>query len=186
MSKKTFILVFISLIICLSSCKNQQDLSAFHHAKIDMKASPPPEILAQSEAVSVSKTQQNEPVQTTSPDKIILVASTNGNFIVENKTLLKTQKINDLIKDIEIKTAKGENRKLNFMEKIVVKKSLKNVQKKMATTAGWDEWDGNLKIGAILIALAVVLSIINVGKTVPLLAALAGLVFVVIGLMNTY
>lgn len=76
-------------------------------------------------------------------------------------------------------------RKMNFVERVVLKKALKTVQKKAFFTSysSFHDWNQNLKIGVILLAIAIALSILGLPQ-IGGLAALVGLIFLIIGLVS--
>lgn len=76
-------------------------------------------------------------------------------------------------------------RKMNFVERVVLKKALKTVQKKAFFTSysSFHDWNQNLKIGVILLAIAIALSILGLSQ-IGGLAALVGLIFLIIGLVS--
>ena len=102
---------------------------------------------------------------------------------VHKKLIEKASKENKRVSEIESTT-----KKQSFKEKIInkiVQKQLKKANTSSAQPDGFNNLDKNLKIGLILLAVAIGLSIIGLGGLAGL-AGLIGLIFVVIGLINTY
>lgn len=64
-----------------------------------------------------------------------------------------------------------------------IREEVKQIKREARENKGG--WDPKLKIGAILIAIAVLLAIVGIGWVAGL-AALVGLFFVVVGLLHTY
>ncbi len=86
------------------------------------------------------------------------------------------------------KTVAYSNKKITFKEKLVNKFIAKKIMKSSNINAkpnGFNNLDGKLKIGIILLAVAIGLSILGFGQLSGL-AALIGLIFLILGLVNTY
>jgi hypothetical protein len=75
-----------------------------------------------------------------------------------------------------------------FFKKIFLKKTVRQLtaKKLKPISAGWDEWDNHLRIGALLIGVAVLLGLIGVSGFISGLVALGGAILVVIGIVHTY
>ncbi|MFC0184257.1 hypothetical protein ACFFJX_17680 [Pseudarcicella hirudinis] len=74
--------------------------------------------------------------------------------------------------------------KLNFAQKSIIKNLEKKVSK-MAKTNDFSDMDGTLKIGLILLAIAILLAIFGLGL-ISGIAGLVGIICTIIGLVNTY
>lgn len=82
------------------------------------------------------------------------------------------------------KLTKAEKKEV--MEKIKeMKAEVKQIKNQENTKNQFKGWDSKFKIGAILITVALLLSIVGIGWVAGL-AALIGLFFLVIGLLQTY
>ncbi len=162
-------LLVLAIALLLVACNTSKNISNLPKSNIEL-ASVGPKIA-----------ETNTPIATNA----LLASTENKEIFVEKEIVVKTK-----IQHFQNLIVQSKNtRKLNFVEKIILRKILKkaeNQQKIAATGAGWEDWDGNLKIGVILIAGAVLLSILRVSGAVTGIAALVGLVFIVLGLMNTY
>jgi len=79
----------------------------------------------------------------------------------------------------------SNTRKMNIVERVVLKKVLKSAQKKAFFTSysSFQDWNQNLKIGLILLAVGIALTILGLGQ-IGGLAALVGLIFLIIGLVS--
>lgn len=120
-----------------------------------------------------------QPILTASSAEIVAVENAVKGTKYEEKVkdaLLKVEQPNS-----QIKTERKEV-KMNFVQKIIVKK----IQKKMAKNnnlVGFNDWNSFLKIGAILLAIGIVLAIFGLGA-IGGLSALIGLIFAILGLLQ--
>jgi hypothetical protein len=125
-------------------------------------------------------------VENTSP---VFEASTNGSSTIsKNNTFNSNEK--SLIEHREVITKNNGYiyKKATVKEKLVTKMIQKKMKKVVANPTqpdGFNSLDGKLKIGIILLLVAIGLSILGLGG-IGGLAALIGLVFVVLGLINMY
>ncbi|MES2796374.1 MAG: hypothetical protein V4683_10425 [Bacteroidota bacterium] len=96
--------------------------------------------------------------------------------LIENKSVLKTV------------SNKVVTKKLTLKQKLVnriVNKQIKKSNIANNSVDGFSSLDSKLKIGIILIAVAIGLSILGLGSLAGL-AGLIGLIFLILGLVNTY
>lgn len=139
------------------------------------------------------KTEQPTITQISKVENIsdeVLIASVNpiktSNSILEKlKNIEKSKTVNESVKP---STVVSKSEKLTFKEKLInkmVQKQIKKANMNPAQPDGFSNLDGKLKIGLILLAVAIGLSIIGLGGLGGL-AGLIGLIFVVIGLLNMY
>jgi hypothetical protein len=166
------IVKFIVIFICLASCKtNYTGFNTISGKSHQIKLKP----------IEVPNTPKVDPVY----------ASNTNDYLpnsVENETILLAE-FSSKIDKANVKTENTTKRKISFKEKVVTKL----IEKKMAKTKsmnnnkpdGFNNLDGKLKIGLILLAVAIALSILGFGQLAGL-AGLIGLIFLVIGLLNTY
>jgi hypothetical protein len=175
MRKSTLFLFFISFLILTQSCTRQkgyfqQNVSQNYH-KADSKK----EILP----IKISK----EPV--TIESQPILTTTISEDFTEINKVseeIKYKEKIVKLEKVLVENKAVSKPQKLNFVQKIILKK----VQKKMAKTTkpvGFHDWNPFLKIGVILLGIGIVLAIFGLGA-IGGISAFIGLIFTILGLLG--
>lgn len=110
--------------------------------------------------------------------------------VQETQLAAQLFKANQLLSETKQGEAKAKTQKLNLAQKLVLKKVTKQLAKaktKLQPTDGGDfnSLDGNLKIGLILIGIGILLAIFGLGL-IGGLAALIGLAFVILGLLNSY
>jgi len=120
-----------------------------------------------------------EPVLTASSAEIMAVENAVKGTKYEEKVKAALRKVEQ--PNSGIKTEKKEV-KMNFVQKIILKK----IQKKMAKNnglMGFNDWNSFLKIGAILLAIGIVLAIFGLGA-IGGLSALIGLIFAILGLLQ--
>ncbi len=128
--------------------------------------------------------EKEGPVFASSYDNSAMIESKKADLIAKLEYLAK----NDKSAVNTNKKAAGANTKLSFKEKVSIKLATKLVKKAPVntnTTRGFDDLNNNLKIGIILLGVAIVLSILSLG-TLAGLAGLIGLIFLVLGLLNMY
>jgi hypothetical protein len=115
----------------------------------------------------------------------ILTSSISEDFIEINKV---SEEIKYKEKIVKLEKVLAENKtvskpqKLNFVQKIILKK----VQKKMANTTkpvGFHDWNPFLKIGVILLGIGIVLSIFGLWAIAGI-SAFIGLIFTILGLLG--
>jgi small-conductance mechanosensitive channel len=194
-------LIVFTCIVSLIACNTAHQLSISHKTNIELAARGPeniqPEVasatLSHQRSLSEAKNQRSLSVaeMTLNHQSVAMpspiVSAENSALILDKKASIETK-----IKHIEMLLVKNNQtnakKKLNFVERLIVKKALKKIEKQQlrAANSPWDDWDGNVKIGVILIAVAVLLAILGVSGLVSGLAALAGVIFLIFGLISTY
>ena len=176
MRKLTHFLSIISLIILSQSCSRQKGYFQQNVAHNYFKADAKHEVLP----VETSK----EPAM--SETEPILTTSTIEGFTAFNK-VAEEIKYKDKIVKIEKVLAENKtvskSQKLNFVQKVILKK----MQKKVANTAkpaGFHDWNPYLKIGVILLGIGIVLAIFGLG-VIGGISAFIGLLFTILGLLSS-
>jgi hypothetical protein len=175
MRKISIFLSIISFIIFTQSCTRQKGYFQQNVAQNYHKTDSKKEILP----IEISK----EPVAIES--QLILTTTISEDFIEINKI---SEEIKYKEKIVKLEKVLAENKtvskpqKLNFVQKIILKK----VQKKMANTTkpvGFHDWNPFLKIGVILLGIGIVLSIFGLWAIAGI-SAFIGLIFTILGLLG--
>jgi hypothetical protein len=175
MRKAIIFLSIISFLILTQSCTRQKGYFQQNVAQNYHKADSKKEI---------------EPIETSLKpvfieDEPILNSSISENFTEINKV---SDEIKSKEKIVKLEKVLAENKtiskpqKLNFVQKIILKK----VQKKMANTSkpvGFHDWNPFLKIGVILLGIGIVLAIFGLGA-IGGISAFIGLIFTILGLLG--
>jgi hypothetical protein len=180
-STKLFIFIFTIFIISESCTRQKGYFSVMSHnqaikPKLEIKQEP---ILIEKNPVISEETLVNEPVLTSSNTEVMTLENAVKGTKYEEKVKAALRKVEQ--PNSEIKAEKKEV-KMNFVQKIIVKK----IQKKMAKNnnlLGFNDWNSFLKIGAILLVIGIVLAIFGLGA-IGGLAALIGLIFAILGLLQ--
>jgi PBP1b-binding outer membrane lipoprotein LpoB len=172
------LLTIIASLVVLASCKTEQArFQAFKpatHQAIALVTSP-----QSSAAITVA-----EPVVPT--ETPVLVASNEAS--PNNLTPSHVQHLEKAEKMLKKASTQGiqTTKKTNALQKVLIKKAMNKVK---ATTAqsprGFDSLDPMLKIGIALLAVALLLAIFGLGL-IGGIAGLIALVFILLGLMNSY
>jgi len=176
MRKSALFLTIISFVILSQSCSRQkgyfQQNEALNFHKEESK-----KLIESIENPKESVILESEP---------ILTASTIEDFKTSNKV---TDEIKYNNKIVKLEKALAENKtilnphKLNFIQKLVLKK----MQKKVANATkpvGFQDWNPFLKIGIILLGVGIVLAIFGLGA-IGGISALIGLIFLLLGLLTS-
>ena len=180
-STKLFILIFTIFIISESCTRQKGYFSVTSHnqnIKPKIEESKQPVLLEKTPAIS-EETLTNEPVLTASNTEIVALENAVKGTKYEEKVKTALRKVEQ--PNSEIKTNEKVV-KMNFVQKIIVKK----LQKKLAKNnnfAGFNDWNSFLKIGAILLGIGIILAIFGLGA-IGGLAALIGLIFAILGLLQ--
>jgi hypothetical protein len=180
-STKLLFLVFAIFMISESCTSHKGYFSVMSHnqvikPKLEVKQEP---ILIEKNPVISEETLVNEPVLTALNAEIVALENAVKGTKYEEKVKAALRKVEQ--PNSEIKAEKKEV-KMNFVQKMVVKK----IQKKMAKNnnfAGFNDWNSFLKIGAILLVVGIVLAIFGLGA-IGGLSALIGLIFAILGLLQ--
>jgi hypothetical protein len=176
MQKSARFLSIISLIILSQSCSRQkgyfqQNVAQNYHKVETKKVIEPIEI--SEEPIII----ESEPILTT---------STIEDFSATNKV---AEEVKYKAKIVKLEQVLAENKavskpqKLNFVQKIILKK----MQKKVASASkpvDFHDWHPFLKIGAILLGIGIVLAIFGLG-VIGGIAAFIGLLFTILGLLSS-
>ena len=178
---KPFFLIFTILIIDQSctSHKGYFSVTSYNQTvnpKIKIEQQP---ILVENAPINTVEMPVSEPVLTASNSEDVALEKVVKGSKYEEKVKIALRKVEQ--PNTEIKTNEKAV-KMNFAQKIIVKK----MQKKMAKNnnfAGFNDWNSFLKIGAILLGIGIVLAIFGLGA-IGGLAALIGLIFAILGLLQ--
>ena len=181
--KSTKLFIFIVTVFIISeSCTSHKGYFSvnLHNQAIKPKlAIEQPPIFVETTPVISEEMLVNEPVLTASNAEVEALENVVKGTKYEEKVKAVLRKVEQ--PNAEIKA--NENVvKMNFIQKIIVKK----IQKKMAKNnnfAGFNDWNSFLKIGAILLGIGIILAIFSLGA-IGGLAALVGLIFVILGLLQ--
>ena len=176
MRKLKLFLSIISFVILSQSCSRQkgyfqQNVSQNYHKVDAMNEIVPIETSNEQEAT------ESEPVLTTSMVEAFAVSDKISKEIKYAEKIVKSEKV-----IIENKTI-TKSQKLNFVQKIILKK----MQKKVANAtkpAGFHDWNPYLKIGVILLGIGIVLAIFGLG-VIGGISAFIGLLFTILGLLSS-
>jgi hypothetical protein len=176
MLKSIIFLSIISFLILSQSCTRQKGYFQQNVAQNYHKVDSQKEILP-IETSSIPSTIENEP---------ILTSSISENFTEINKVsdeIKYQERIVKIEKFFVENKAVSKPQKLNFVQKIILKK----VQKKMANTTkpvGFHDWNPFLKIGVILLGIGIILAIFGLGA-IGGISAFIGLIFTILGLLSS-
>jgi hypothetical protein len=180
LSKLFFII--LTIFILSESCTSHKGYFAVSSnnqvvkPKIDVKAEL---ILVEKTPIITEEIPINKPFLTASNTEVLALENAVKGTKYEEKIKTALRKVEQ--PNTEIKTEKKEV-KMNFVQKIIVKK----IQKKMAKNnnlVGFNDWNSFLKIGAILLVIGIVLAIFGLGA-IGGLSALIGLIFAILGLLE--
>ena len=174
--------IIIAIFILGESCTSHKGcFSVTSHnqvvkPKLEVNQQP---VLVQIVPVISEEMPVSEPVFTALNSEVAAIENVVKGTKYEEKVKTALRKIEQ--PNSEIKTNEKVV-KMNFVQKMIVKK----IQKKMAKNnnfAGFNDWNSFLKIGAILLAIGIVLAIFGLGP-IGGLSALIGLIFVILGLLQ--
>lgn len=186
MQKSTLLLFIISLAILSQSCSRQkgyfqQNVAQRYHKveskEIIEKIVPSENLPSETATAEVINLKSKEPILTT---------STIDDFATTNKV---AEEIKYKAKIVKLEQVLAENKtvtkpqKLNFVQKVILKK----MQKKVANASkpvDFHDWHPFLKIGAILLGIGIILAIFGLG-VIGGIAAFVGLIFTILGLLNS-
>jgi hypothetical protein len=176
MRKSSVFLSIISFLILTQSCTRQKGYFQQNVAQNYHKVDSQKEILP-IETSSIPSTIENEPILTSSISEDFTEINKISDEIKYQERIVKLEKV--LVEN----KAVSKPQKLNFVQKIILKK----VQKKMANTTkpvGFHDWNPFLKIGVILLGIGIVLSIFGLWAIAGI-SAFIGLIFTIIGLLGS-
>lgn len=180
-STKLFIFI-LTIFILSESCTSHKgyfSITSYNQVikpkiKIEQSA-----ILVEKIPLILEEIPANEPVWTASNEEILVLENVVKGTKYEEKVKTALRKVEE--PNVEIKTEKKVV-KMNFVQKIIIKK----IQKKVAKNnnlVGFNDWNSLLKIGVILLGIGIVLAIFGLGA-IGGLAALIGLIFAILGLLQ--
>ncbi len=180
MRKSSIFLSIISFIILTQSCTRQkgyfqQNIAQNYH-KVDNQRLTETLTPFENPKSTVQNPQSKEPILTTTISEDITTANKVSEEIKYKEKIVKLEKVLS-----ENKTV-SKPQKLNFAQKIIVKK----VQKKLANAnkpVGFHDWNPFLKIGIILLGIGIVLAIFGLG-VIGGISAFIGLIFTILGLLG--
>ena len=173
MLKLTLFLSILSFVILSQSCSRQKGYFQQNVAQNYYKA----EVKSETMPIETSK----EPVIIESEP--ILTTSTIEDFAATNKIAGEIKYDRRIEKVLAESKGVSKPQKLNFAQKIILKK----MQKKVANATkpvGFHDWNPYLKIGAILLAIGIVLAIFGLG-VIGGISAFIGLLFTILGLLSS-
>ena len=181
--KSTKLFIFILTIFIINeSCTRQKGYFSVtsHNQVIKHKLEVKQEsVLVEEMPIIPQETPVNEPVLTASNAEVVALENAVKGTKYEEKVKAALRKMEQPISEIK---AEQKEVKMNFVQKIMVKK----IQKKMAKNnnlLGFNDWNSFLKIGAILLVIGIVLAIFGLGA-IGGLSALIGLIFAILGLLQ--
>jgi hypothetical protein len=176
MQKSALFLSIFSLFILFQSCSRQkgyfQQNVAQNYRKADIKREMKPIEVSQEPLII-----ESEPVLTSSTIQDFASTKKVSEEVKYKERMVKLEKV---LKENEI-VAKPQ--KLNFVQKIILKKMQKKVANS-AKPAGFHDWNPFLKIGAILLGIGIVLAIFGLG-IIGGISAFIGLIFTILGLLSS-
>lgn len=123
---------------------------------------------------------ETEKKETSAPTALVAHLSPEEPKILEQKQENKAKKHASEEKQMPVLDRKEVKEKIKEL-----KEEVKQLKKEASENQGKQGWDPKFKIGAILLAIAILLSIVGIGWVAGL-AALVGLFFIVVGLLHTY
>jgi hypothetical protein len=176
MQKSTLFLSIFSLFILSQSCSRQKGYFQQNVAQNYYKAAIQNEI----KPIEISQDPliiESEPILTASTIKDFTSTKKESEAVKYKERIVKLEKVLR-----ENKTVAGPQ-KLNFVQKVILKK----MQKKATNSAkpiGFHDWHPFLKIGAILLGIGIVLAIFGL-SVIGGVSAFLGLIFTILGLLSS-
>jgi len=186
MQKSKQLFIIISLVILSQSCSRQkgyfqQNIAQRYHQAETNKVT---------RASIASENPPSEPatfeITNLKPEEPILTTSTIESFTTTNKiveALKYKSKIVKLAKVLAENKIVSEPKKLNFIQKVILKKMQKKVVN-ASKPVDFQNWHPFLKIGVILLGIGIVLAIFGLG-VIGGISAFIGLLFTILGLLST-
>jgi hypothetical protein len=186
MRKINILLSTILFIVFTQSCTRQKGYFLQNTAQNYHKADSKKEIEEAMFSENPKSKTATAAVINRKSEEPILTSSISEDFTEINKVsdeIKYQERIVKLEKVLVENKAVSKPQKLNFVQKIILKK----VQKKMANTTkpvGFHDWNPFLKIGVILLGIGIVLSIFGLWAIAGI-SAFIGLIFTIIGLLGS-
>lgn len=178
MRKSRLFLSLLSLVILSQSCSRQK---GYFQQNVAQKFTRAMAISESFPSATALPTVVNQPAEMP-----ILTTSTIGDFTTTNKI---AEEVKYKAKIVKLEKVLAENKtvskpqKLNFAQKIILKK----MQKKVANASkpvDFHAWHPFLKIGVILLGIGIVLAIFGLG-VIGGISAFVGLIFTILGLLSS-
>ncbi len=176
MQRSALFLSIISFVILTQSCSRQKGyfqqnvVQNYQKGKIQQEIKP---IETAKEPLII----ESEPILTSSIVEDFAITNKAAEEVKYKEKLVKLEKV--LTKNKTV----SKPQKLNFVQKIILKK----MQKKVANSAkpvGFQDWHPFLKIGAILLGIGIVLAIFGL-SVIGGVSAFLGLIFTILGLLSS-
>lgn len=185
---KNLAFLFIAALL-LSACSTHRAVQT-SHARIELAARAPETSQPLAAGFTESELAPLPVLSAPAPD---LIASTSEQLNMVTKGTQyeeKIAKINRILRETQQSGVSKQVHKPNLVQKIALKKISKQVAKAQAKIQPIDgkdfnSLDGNLKIGLILLGVALILAIFGLGLVAGI-AALIALAFVILGLLSSY
>ena len=176
MLKLTLFLSILSFVILSQSCSRQKGYFQQNVAQNYYKA----EVKSETMPIETSKEPviiESEPILTTSTIEDFAATNKIAGEIKYDRRIIKLEKV--------LAESKGVSKpqKLNFAQKIILKKMQKNAEN-ATKSVGFSDWNPYLKVGAILLGVGIVLAIFGLG-VIGGISAFIGLIFTVLGLLSS-
>ncbi len=186
MQIKPYYLGTVALVAMLSSCAKHNNLSITQTPVQTAIVAPCEALPATSTALAANQTPEIPPLYASSDVNIVTLEAASKGTKYE-KTVAK---LKDVLQQVERakqeQSQVNQQHKMNFAEKLVVKKLEKQYKKASNQAAsGFHSWNSFLKVGVILLGIGIILTILGLGA-IGGLSALIGLIFTVIGLLAEF
>lgn len=127
--------------------------------------------------------KETVPTMYASTSEVIQVEEVNNKTVIEARKVQLNAMLEKVIPQKKEGNVSTNTRKANFVEKLIIKKLEKKMNKKSAQPADFHSWNSFLKIGVILLGIGIVLAIFGLGA-VGGISAFIGLLFVILGLLQ--
>ena len=176
MRKLTLFLSILSFVILSQSCSRQKGYFQQNIAQNYHKAEAKSEIMP-IETSKESVITESEPILTTSTIEDFTTTNKVAEEIKYQRKIIKLEKV------LAESKAVSKPQKLNFAQKIILKKMQKNAEN-ATKSVGFSDWNPYLKVGAILLGVGIVLAIFGLG-VIGGISAFIGLIFTVLGLLSS-
>jgi hypothetical protein len=181
MNFSKLLLIILTIFILNESCTRQKGYFSVtsQNQIIKPKKDAVVGVFTDDSKIITEEIPANEPILTASNTEVLALENAVKGTKYKEKikvVLRKTEQPNT-----EIKTEQKAV-KMNFVQKIIVKK----IQKKMSKNnnlVGFNDWNSFLKIGVILLGIGIILAIFGLGA-IGGLSALIGLIFAILGLLE--
>lgn len=185
---KNLTFLFIAALL-LSACSTHRTVQT-SHARIELAARAPEASQPLAAGFAEPELSAQPTLPAPSPELIASASEQLSNVAKGTQYEKKIAKINRILRETQQSSVSKQAHKPNLVQKIALKKISKQIAKaqaKIQPTDGKDfnNLDGNLKIGLILLGVALILAIFGLGLVAGI-AALIALAFVILGLLNSY